>query len=139
MSDLILDQIIHTISDNTGLHADSVEKILFNGILDWFKELKRNRSSRLIYLNEEAKSMRISLESIYDVETNLITSDLRFIDDRGGQYMEALSSGQIPEAIANSISSFLTAIDRTENATHESRDDILIVAQELYGLEKKLI
>jgi hypothetical protein len=136
MSDLILDQIIHKISDRTGLHADLVEKILYNGILDWFKESKRNLSRRLVYLNEEAKSMRISLESIYDLETNLMINDLRFIEDRGGQLREVLSSGQIPEDIADSIASFLAAIDRTEDATHESRQDILIVAHALYGLEK---
>ena len=49
--------------------------------------------------------------------------------------MDALSSGRIPEAIANSIASFLTAIDRTENVTNESRDNIIMVAQALYDLD----
>jgi hypothetical protein len=136
MSDMILDQIIHTISDRTGLHSELVEKILFNGILDWYEEAKKNQCSRRKYLEEEAKEVRLTLESIFDVETDLMNSDLKFLEDQGSQFTETLSSGKIPKAIVNSIQSFLTALERAENMTNESRDHIFMVAHALYDLEK---
>ena len=135
MSDMILDQIIHIISNKTGIHTDLVEKILFSGILDWYEEAKKNQSRHREYLKEEAKEMGIALESVFEVETCLMIHDLNFIKDQGGQFIDALSSGQIPEAIANSVASFLAAIDRTENVTNESRDNILMVAHALYDLD----
>jgi len=135
MSDMIIDQIIHTISYKTGIHSDLVEKILFSGILDWYEEAKKNQSRRREYLKEEAKEMGLVLESIFEVETSLMSHDLKFVKDQGDQLMEALSSGQIPEAIAKSITSFLAAVDRTENVTNVSRDDILLVAHALYDLD----
>jgi hypothetical protein len=135
MSDMIIDQIIHIISNKTGLHTDLVEKILFNGILDWYEEAKKSQCRRREYLKEEAKELRIALESIFEVETILMTHDLNFIKDQGDKFIEILSSGQIPEAVANSIASFLAAVDRTENVTNESRDSILMVAHALYDLD----
>ena len=135
MSDMIIDQIIHIISNKTGLHTDLVEKILFSGILDWYEEAKKNQCRRRGYLEEEAKEMGLTLETVFDVETSLMTHDLKFIKDQGDKSMDALSSGQIPEAIANSIASFLSAIDRTENVTNESRDNILMVAHALNDLD----
>ena len=135
MSDMIIDQIIHIISNKTGLHTDLVEKILFNGILDWYDESKKSQCRRREYLKEEAKELGIALESIFEVETILMTHDLNFIKDQGDKFIEILSSGQIPEAVANSIASFLAAVDRTENITNESRDSILMVAHALYDLD----
>ena len=135
MSDMIIDQIIHSISNKTGLHTDLVEKILFSGILDWYEKAKKDQCRRRGYLKEEAKEMGLTLESVFDVETGLMIQDLKFIKDQGDQFIYTLSSGQIPEAIANSIASFLAAIDRTENVTNESRDDILMVARTLYDLD----
>jgi hypothetical protein len=137
MSDMILDQIIHTISNKTGLHTDLVEKILFGGILDWYEEAKKSQCRRREYLKEEAKELGVTLESVFDVETCLMTQDLKFMKDQGegDQFWGALSSGQIPEAVAKSIASFLAAIDRTENVTNESRDNIVMVAHALYDLD----
>jgi hypothetical protein len=135
MSDMILDQIIHIISNKTGLHTDLVEKILFSGILDWYEEAKKNQCRRREYLKEEAKEMGIALESVFEIETCLMIHDLNFIKDQEGQFMEALYSGQIPEAVAKSIASFLAAIDRTENVTNESRINIVMVAHALYDLD----
>ena len=83
MSDMIIDQIIHIISYKTGLHTDLVEKILFGGILDWYEEAKKNQCRRRGYLKEEAKEMGLTLESVFDVETRLMTHDLKFIKDQG--------------------------------------------------------
>jgi hypothetical protein len=62
MSDMILDQIIHIISNKTGLHNDLVEKILFGGIFDWYEEAKKSQYRRREYLKEEAKEMGIALK-----------------------------------------------------------------------------
>jgi len=132
---MMIDQMIHIISNKTGLHTDLVEKILFSGILDWYEEAKKNQYSRREYLEGEAKEMRLTLETVFDVETRLMTNDLKFVKSQGDQFMDALSSGTIPEAIANSITSFLAAIDRTANVTNESRNNVLLVAQALYDLD----
>ena len=135
MSDMIIDQIIHIISNKTGLHPELIEKILFSGVLDWYEEAKKNQCRRRGYLEAEAKAMGLALETVFDVETRLMTNDLKFVKSQGDQFMGALSSGTIPEAIANSITSFLAAIDRAANVTNVSRENVLLVAQALYDLD----
>jgi len=75
------------------------------------------------------------LESVLEVETSLTENDLKFINDQGDQFMGALSSGQIPEAMTRSITSLLNAMDRTENETHEAPENILMVAHALYDID----
>jgi hypothetical protein len=136
MSDMTLDQLIYSISNKTGLHTELVERILSNGILEWYEEAKKNQYSRRRYLKEEAKEMGLTLETIFDVETKLMNGDLKFLEDQGDQFMEALFSGHIPADLVKSIKNFLAAIDRTENITNESRDNIFSVAHALYDLDK---
>ena len=139
MSDMILDQIIQAISTKTGLDSGLVEKILFGGILDWYQEAKKNHCNRMVYLKEEAREARLTLESVCDIETTLMNQDLKFIEQQGDEFMEALSSGKIPKPIADSIERFLAAIDRTANVMNESRENIVIVAHALYDLDKSQI
>src|SRR5262245_56581019 len=89
MSDQMLDQMIHSISNKTGLETGLVERILFNGILDWYEDAKKNQCLRMAYLQEEAKEMGLTLASVYDVETSLMNSDLKFIEDQGYEFIEA--------------------------------------------------
>ena len=63
MSDMMIDQMIHIISNKTGLHTDLVEKILFSGILDWYEEAKKNQYSRRGYLEGEAKEGDVAYSS----------------------------------------------------------------------------
>lgn len=135
MSEMTIEQIIHTISSKTGLDTDRVEKILYSGILYWYQEEKKNHCRRRVYLKEEAKEMGLALESVFDVETSLMENDLKFINDQGDQFMGALSPGQIPDTMTRSITSFLNAMDRTENETHEARENILMVAHALYDID----
>jgi hypothetical protein len=131
-----INQIIHNICYITGLAIDQVENILYGGILDWYEWVKENQCSYTRYLQEEAKVMGITLESIVDVESHLITKDLKLINDEGDQFMDALYSGQIPDSLADRISKFVTAVDLVEDTTNESRDNILMVAQALYDLDR---
>jgi hypothetical protein len=130
-----INQIIHNICYITGLNIDQVENILYGGILDWYEWVKENQCSHTRYLQEEAKVMGITLDSILDVESRLTTKDLKLINEEGDQFIDALYSGIIPDSLANRIAKFVTAVDLTEDTTNESRDNILMVVQALYDLD----
>jgi hypothetical protein len=132
MSDIPIDLIINFISYTTSLHVDRVEKILSSGILDWYQWVQDSKCRHFKHMREEATVMGITLESIVDVEAALTAKDLSLITDDEDQFIEALSSGQIPSSTRERITMFFSAINRSECITNESRENILKVAHALY-------
>ena len=132
MADMPVNLIVDLISSTTSLHVDRIEKILFGGIFDWYQWVQESKCRHFRYMQEEAKATGIAVESILEVEAALTAKDLSLITDDEDQFMEVLSSGQIPNTIRERITMFFSAVNRSEYITNESRENILKVAHSLY-------
>src|SRR4051812_2704768 len=106
MSDVPINLVIHLISYLTNLPVDRVKKILSSGILDWYEWVQENKSRQFKCLQEEARLIHITLESLLDVEAALTAKDLSLVTNDESHFKEALSSGQIPSSTRERITMF---------------------------------